>query len=304
MSDTFRLNCKRFLLTYPQYEAPKQELHEYLNRKLKQDTEVLIAHEHHEDGNIHTHACVKCPKKVDVKNADFFDYKGHHPNIRPPMTEQHWRNQVQYMRKEDPEPYGTLEVTLTAEEKFEAATQYVMNCGALRDIYRPGEHLRTISSKVTFFENLWKNQAKKKTTTAKYTEFNRPKIDNWTRSWLIYGDSGTGKTQYALSHFEKPLFVTHMDKLKEFDPNLHDGIVFDDISFSHLPVDAIIHILDIDNDRTIHCRFTTAEIPANTKKLFVHNRRDIFKSSHLMTEEQEDAIDRRLYVVHINAPLF
>lgn len=302
--DGFRLNCKRFLLTYPQYEANKEQLHQFLNRKLKQETEVLIAHEHHQDGNIHTHCCVQCQRKIDVKNARFFDYQGHHPNVKPPTSAQHWKNQVQYMRKEDPEPYGTLEVKLTPDEKFDAATAYVIGCKSLRDIYRPGDNLRTISSKITFFENLWKNQAKKATSSAKHTEFNREKITDWTRSWLIYGDSGTGKTQYALSHFTKPLFVTHMDKLKEYDPNLHDGIIFDDISFSHLPPDAIIHILDIDNDRQIHCRFTTAEIPANTKKIFVHNRRDIFKPIHSINEEQEAAIERRLHVLHVGAKLF
>lgn len=302
--DNFRLNCKRFMLTYPQYEADKKQLHEFINRKTRQETEVKIAHEHHQDGNIHTHAVVKCQRKIDVKSSRFFDHIGHHPNISVPMSETHWKNQIKYMEKEDPEPYGTLEVTLTTDEKFDAATQYVLACKSLRDIYRPGEHLKTISSKVTFFENLWKNQGSRRKTEAKHTDFNREKITDWSKSWLIYGEAGTGKTQFALSHFKNALLVSHMDQLKDLNPEVHDGIIFDDMAFNHMPPSAIIHILDIDNDRAIHCRFTVAEIPSNTKKIFVHNRRDIFQPTTLINEDQQEAIDRRYNVIHVAGKLF
>lgn len=291
------------MLTYPQYEADKQQLHMFINRKTNQETQVLIAHEHHQDGNIHTHAVVMCQRKIDVKNSRFFDHLDHHPNITVPKSQLHWSNQVRYMRKEDPEPYGDLEVTLTPEEKFDAATQYVLECKQLRDIYRPGEHLRTISSKVSFFENLWKNQAKKKSMASKFTEFNKEKITDWSVSWLVWGKAKTGKTEWAKSHFDNPLVVSHMDDLKKFNDD-YDGMVFDDMSFNHIPPSGIIHLLDVDNDRSIHCRFVPAEIPANTKKIFVHNRRDIFQPTTEINEEQQEAIDRRYKAIHILGNLF
>ena len=56
---SFRLVAKKFFLTYPG-QMPKEELHEFINRKLKQMCKVKIAHEHYKDGGMHTHVCVEC----------------------------------------------------------------------------------------------------------------------------------------------------------------------------------------------------------------------------------------------------
>lgn len=91
---------------------------------------------------------------------------------------------------------------------------------------------------------------------------------------IVYGSSGIGKTQFAKAHFECALFVSHMDQLGEFDPEVHDGIVFDDMDFKHLPRSAQIHLVDSDEDRAIHIRYGTASIPAGTKKIFTTNEPD------------------------------
>lgn len=91
----------------------------------------------------------------------------------------------------------------------------------------------------------------------------------WTH--MVVGESGIGKTQYALSHFKKPLFVTEKDDLKKFNRNFHDGIVFDDMDFKHWPVEAQIHITDYDNSRSIKCRYGNARIGKHTKKIFTCN---------------------------------
>ena len=62
-----------------------------------------------------------------------------------------------------------------------------------------------------------------------------------------------------------------MDDLKAFCCKKHDGIVFDDMSFTHIPVDAQKHLLDWTQDRSIHCRFVNAIIPARTRKIFLCN---------------------------------
>lgn len=301
---TFRFQGKKFLLTYPQYEAPKPELHAFLNTKLKQECKVKICHEHHEDGNIHTHCCVECAKKVDIKNANFLDYDGHHPNIKPPMSIEHWRNQVKYMDKEDADVYGEITVGKTKDEEFNDALEYVKQCKSRKQLYSMTPHLKVISSKVTFFENFWKTQHTKKVTQASFKIFNRPEITDWTTSWLIHGKAGTGKTQWALSHFKNPLLVSHIEDLQEFDEEEHDGIVFDDMSFKHLPGQAIIHLLDQDLERSIHNRYANASIPANTKKIFCHNNADIFYPTADTSEEQMNGINRRFKSIRITANLF
>jgi hypothetical protein len=83
-----------------------------------------------------------------------------------------------------------------------------------------------------------------------------------------------------------------MDDLGNFDIANHTGIVFDDMCFKHLPRTAQIHLVDQDDDRSIHIRYTTAFIPAGTPKVFTSNTPDIF-------EVHDEAIDRRIHIVHL-----
>lgn len=107
---------------------------------------------------------------------------------------------------------------------------------------------------------------------------------------VILGPSGCGKTQYALAHFDNPLQVSHMDDLLDFKPEEHDGIVFDDMDFHHLPRTAQIHITDWDNKRSIHCRYRTAQIPKHTRKIFTCNEYPF---------TYDDAIRRRIIVTEV-----
>lgn len=127
----------------------------------------------------------------------------------------------------------------------------------------------------------------------KLESFDWEPITDWSKSVVLWGDSQIGKTQFALAHFEHPLMVSHIDKLATFDPRMHDGIVFDDMSFGHTPRSAQIHLVDINNSREIHVRYVYASIPAHTKKIFTTNVEEgaIFNMG-------DDAITNRLRVVH------
>lgn len=88
---------------------------------------------------------------------------------------------------------------------------------------------------------------------------------------VLIGPPNCGKTQFALAHFNQPLLVSHLDDLKRFDPTNHDGIVFDDIDFKHLPRTAQIHLTDWSCDRSIHARFVCSKIPKHTRKIVCCN---------------------------------
>lgn len=109
------------------------------------------------------------------------------------------------------------------------------------------------------------------------------------RSHILVGPSGVGKTSYVRSKFPEALMVSHMDDLLQFDPTYHTAIIFDDMSFTHMPRTAQIHLVDQDDDRSIHCRYQTAFIPAGTMKIFTTNVENIFD----LTDE---AIKRRVKV--------
>ena len=122
------------------------------------------------------------------------------------------------------------------------------------------------------------------------------------RSTLFCGPSGFGKTQFALAHFKNPLLVRHIDKLKNLHPD-HDGIVFDDMSFKHIPHDGVIHLLDIDCDSDIHVRYGVATIPANTRRIFTHNTPNPFYKDDV-EDAQKVAVERRLSRYTFHSKLF
>lgn len=120
-----------------------------------------------------------------------------------------------------------------------------------------------------------------------------PMISDWSYSWVIVGPSGINKSQFAKSHFTpgKVLVCSNIDDLKRFDPKLHEGIIFDDMDFRHYPRTSQIHLVDQDENRTIHNRFTDALIPAGTKKIFTCNE--------MCLNLGDAAINRRVKVLEV-----
>ena len=81
----FRIAAKTFLLTYPQAEnIPSKE---FLSEHLRGLSDVppvatIVCRELHEDGNQHFHAIVQYGTRKEINNPDFFNVRGHHPNIQ------------------------------------------------------------------------------------------------------------------------------------------------------------------------------------------------------------------------------
>lgn len=140
------------------------------------------------------------------------------------------------------------------------------------------------------------------------SSFNVPLIDEAIlskQSVVLTGMSGAGKTAYAKAHFKNPLVCSHIDDLKKLDTLEHDGIVFDDMSFSHWPVGSCIHLLDMEEDRSINCRHVCGFIPAFTKRIFTSNKalHDVFNMKDA-NEQEEVAMMRRFHHVLINKKMF
>lgn len=120
---------------------------------------------------------------------------------------------------------------------------------------------------------------------------------------VITGDSGLGKTQYALSHFENPLIVRHIDALKRLR-NSNDGIVFDDMNFNHWAPTSCIHLVDMELPSEINVKHSTAIIPAKTPRIFTTNRIFIELFSEKCNESELEAIRRRCHIVNIHNVIF
>lgn len=121
-----------------------------------------------------------------------------------------------------------------------------------------------------------------------------PIIFDMEYSHIIWGESGCGKTSYIKSLYPTCLIVSHVDDLLNFDQEKHSAILFDDMSFTHIPREAQIHLVDQDDERSIHCRYQTACIPAHTPKYFTTN-----VDGGAIFNLLDSAIKRRVKVHHI-----
>lgn len=122
------------------------------------------------------------------------------------------------------------------------------------------------------------------------------------RALHFWGPHAMGKTDYALAHFENPLLVRHVDKLKKLTPD-HDGIVFDEMTFLHWAPESVRTLCDIAHESDIHCRNICGVIPAGVKRIFCTQKLHAFYKPEVDTVDQ-DAIESRLVHYHINERIF
>lgn len=133
-------------------------------------------------------------------------------------------------------------------------------------------------------------------------KFNGPELD-LRKPCIIIGPTNIGKTGFAKSHFTNPLLVSHIDDLQTLDKD-HDGIIFDDNNYTHWPPTSIIHLVDIEEDRSIHNRYTNARLPRGTKRIFTHNRPiEEWLIPPTADESQKSAIIRRINVYTLDKDL-
>lgn len=285
----FRVQSKSFFLTYKTH-IDKEKLCEFLcGLKPKLVCERFIAaHETADEKNpyFHTHVYIKFSGKFDSEQCRIFDFPTEggaiHPNIKIPYGT--ITKMLKYLAKEDPANIHLLK---------EAGGAFIGN--RVSDFTSEKELLCGIEMKPTDVSGYLKAFHIMKTQEEKFTHqyplenFSEPLMDWDFKCVFLQGSSGWGKTQWALWHFSNPLLVGHLDELRKFKKDVHDGIVFDDMSLKHLPRETVIQIVDWDEDRAIHGRNVNAHIPKHTKKIFVTNK----NWDEYMPEDSFGAIRRR-----------
>lgn len=124
---------------------------------------------------------------------------------------------------------------------------------------------------------------------------------------LMYGPSGLGKTERAVSLFKRPLLVRSLDSARDYHPDRYDGIVFDDVNLSSLSPEEKIHLVDSSYAGVVRCRYSNGIIPPGTKRIFTTNRSptSFFSSGpSVMEEEQLRAVFRRIKIIHVASHTF
>jgi len=258
---SFRFHSCKAHFTY-QGHIPVQDLLGFLQEKAPLKWYSIV----HETSDTetpydHTHAAVEWVKVLDTRNPRYFDYYWTHPHIQKITNMKHAMTLYNTYHRKAPvlleQSDNTPDSCATIIEKIKGADDLFDACQLMGIAPRSVSDvkiLRDDKKRIDDFEHPFPN--------AQWTVF---LPDSW-RVIFAWGPTNTGKTMWATAQFASPLVVRHMDRLRDFDPARHDGIVFDDMSFAHIPREACIHLLDWDLDSDIHCRYSCARIPKHPKR--------------------------------------
>jgi hypothetical protein len=99
------------------------------------------------------------------------------------------------------------------------------------------------------------------------------------RPIVLAGKSGVGKTEIAMMLATKATgsyhLVSEMDDLKTW---IRGTMLFDDVELGHMPRKASLHLLDVERERAIWCRYGNPRLPENRHVIFTTNEIDkLFK---------------------------
>jgi len=297
---SFQWDTMALYLTYSQCSLPKEEAFSQINEILEwhEIDQYLIAEEKHENGGDHLHVYLKLKYRLRSRNSRLLDLVGIEGEAYHPNVETRLRSAARVMRycTKDGNFIGNIHV----EVKLNPWTQMIETAEkgdmkAARAIARaklPRESIvcaTAISTALTAAVR----QAPRDLSSLSLDHFSGLEDLVWDQSktLIIQGAAGLGKTNLAKLMIPGALFCSHVDTLKSFQIGVHTGIIFDDLEFKHLPRSTQIHICDYEDDRDIHCRHYNAFIPAKTPKIITTNLKHY---DVLLTDDP--AIDRRTVV--------
>jgi len=301
----FSIDATKLCLTWPRWDTntTTQLLLQNLLSLLRAYAPLYlcVAKERHKDDGIHYHAAVHLGRRFRSSHSRDFDIDGHHANIQSARNFSHW---VTYCKKGgDFQEHGTF----TCKEAKVRITEEEVKANALQ-MNKVDFLIYASINKITYAKDIWDAIHKDESITIKDGIISgtlSPNFSNMVKNitWdknkclVIVGESGIGKTTWAKTVAPKPcLFVSHIDDLKKFQNGYHNSIIFDDVTFTHYPVTAQIHLVDMENPRSIHVRYGTAKIGAGIQRIFTCNTDPI--------DRNHDAIRRRVqYLDCSNATL-
>jgi len=273
----FSLDGVRFFLTYPQSDFDFDDVFKFID-SINRIQWLRVCKEQHENGEPHVHCVFQFAKRFKTKSERIFDLAGRHPNILPVRSIGASLNYV--TKGGNYKDFGPVPNVSSKEKKYDLDKVVKATSGDRVDY---NLLCCSMGLSLQWADRIWNDHNKQDCRTLETNYMSDLQHESIVLQLselptegaicvAVVGPTGCGKTSWACRVVPKPaLFVSHMDDLRAFRPGYHKGIVFDDMSFAHMPREAQIHLCDWLKPRSIHCRYGTSTIPAGTVKIFTAN---------------------------------
>lgn len=298
----FRVNSQQFFITWPNCPLPKEHILDTFKVGSVPLIAWIVAEELHEDLKPHVHAYFKFERKLNIKSERHFDLEGlegevFHANFAGCRSENACKK---YCRK-DGNYISNLTfyvgdvwsdaLELAAKGKTQEAIAHVRQ-------YRPRDYTLSKDKIVA----VMRHEAGEILKQHKhyYSFDNYSELPDWDHSLtlILVGSAGVGKTELAKLLLPRSLMISHIDRIREYDSTRYDGLIYDDCPLAHLHKEAQIHHIDVQNDRDVHCRYSTGHIPAGTRRIFT-----TYKHPSHVLDVSDPAILRRLQIWQLSPPV-
>jgi len=304
---SFRISAKQFFITYPRCDLDVEDVLARLNQlatmKERDIGRYVMATEKHQDEGKHIHVYLKSSRKLNVRNEYYFDLKkrngrgAFHPNIQscrsPSKVMKYCMKDGKYITNIDKliSPFDEA-IELSKKRKISEAIELLQDKQARTMVLYYDRIVSNLNSIAGMEDDL-----PRKSFSVFLTNYF---LEIWdkTRTLILTGKSGFGKTCFMITLYNHPLLVSHLDNLKRYNSKFHDGIIYDDMSFLHIPRECQIHVVDFEMPRSINVKHTVVHIPPLTTKCITTNR-----LSGNVVDIYDAAIKRRIQIIEVLKPL-
>lgn len=134
------------------------------------------------------------------------------------------------------------------------------------------------------------------------SQFNRSPITDFSKTMVLVGPTGIGKTQYALAHFKNPLLIKDKNDYIRYSRHT-DGIIYDDLSFTSWNPMTFLHMVENETAITQDVKFGHVRIRANIPKFILVNSKKLLWPRDII-KETKDACLRRMIIHYMHSPLY
>lgn len=313
-----RLAARKWHLTYKTH-VDKDDIYLMLRRKDCKMTSIVheIGDEAEEDDLSgptpyeHTHVFVEYREKLETRNINYFDIEGvEHCNWQPVRSLVHQKTIVLRYHKGHKKKAGKPHFVAPVWIEQIGCEEYILQEDAFKLIHAApgldeaclalGVQPKCVSDVVAIMRQQRKRGF---TQLSDCVDKERFVVLDWdrTKSLVLRGPAGIGKTQWALAQFERPILVNEDDCLRNI-PLDCDGLVFDEKQYNQYRGDRQVRMADVEMGGQVALRNVNADIPPRMPRIFTCNEGEHpFDMEHPV---KKAALERRIVTLDRTEALF